>query len=136
MIRVGIEGCTHSGRQAGRLEENMSDQQKDISAHGGRDETPTAAVREKPLKAPALYEPRQLPPYKVSLHNDDVNEENYVVHSILKVTHLSLADAETRMREAHKTGLSLLLVTHKERAELYQEQFATFNLTVTIEPDA
>jgi len=28
-----------------------------------------------------------------------------------------------------------LLVTHKERAELYVEQFASFTLTVTCEPD-
>jgi len=38
------------------------------------------------------------------------------------------------MTEAHKTGVALLLVTHKERAELYAEQFATFKITVTIEP--
>jgi len=31
--------------------------------------------------------------------------------------------------------VSLLLVSHKERAELYVEQFATFNITVSIEPD-
>ena len=28
----------------------------------------------------------------------------------------------------------MLLVTHKERAELYQEQFESKGLTVTIEP--
>ena len=38
------------------------------------------------------------------------------------------------MKEAHETGIALLLVTHKERAELYQEQFQSKGLTVTIEP--
>ena len=37
---------------------------------------------------------------------------------------------------AHKTGVSLILVTHREHAELLQEQFASKRLTVTIEPDA
>jgi ATP-dependent Clp protease adaptor protein ClpS len=32
------------------------------------------------------------------------------------------------------SGVALVLVTHKERAELYVEQFASKRLTVTIEP--
>jgi ATP-dependent Clp protease adapter protein ClpS len=39
------------------------------------------------------------------------------------------------MMEAHTTGVSLVLVTHKERAELYEEQFRSVLLTVTIEPE-
>ena len=31
-------------------------------------------------------------------------------------------------------ALALVTVTHKERAELYQEQFQSKSLTVTIEP--
>jgi ATP-dependent Clp protease adaptor protein ClpS len=96
--------------------------------------TPPSAAKVK--KAPQRGKVRQLPPYKVLLHNDSVNDMEHVVMSILKVTTLSLADAEAKMIEAHHTGVALLLVTHKERAELYQEQFRTFNLTVTIEPDA
>jgi len=38
------------------------------------------------------------------------------------------------LEEADKTGVALLLTTHKERAELYQEQFTSKGLTVTIEP--
>jgi ATP-dependent Clp protease adaptor protein ClpS len=77
---------------------------------------------------------RQLPPYKVLLHNDDVNEMGFVVRTIMELTHLSQEEATKRMLEAHQRGLSLLLITHKERAELYAEQFATKGLTVTIEP--
>ena len=43
-------------------------------------------------------------------------------------------DAVLRTHECHETGVALLLVTHKERAELYREQFQSKNLTVTIEP--
>ena len=46
-----------------------------------------------------------------------------------------VVEAAQRALEAHETGVSLLLVTHQERAELYQEQFASCGLTVTIEPE-
>jgi ATP-dependent Clp protease adapter protein ClpS len=38
------------------------------------------------------------------------------------------------MLEAHKRGLALLVSTHREHAELLQEQFTSKKLTVTIEP--
>lgn len=75
------------------------------------------------------------PPYRVILHNDDVNDMVYVVEVILKLTPLTREEAIKKMLEAHYTGCSLLLVTHKERAELYVEQFKSCRLTVTIEPD-
>ena len=89
-----------------------------------------------PQTRPDRPKPRQVPPYKVLLHNDDVNNFEHVVRSIIKLTPLSLEEAFTRTLEAHETGVALLLVTHQERAELYCEQFATFHLTVTTEPDA
>jgi ATP-dependent Clp protease adapter protein ClpS len=77
---------------------------------------------------------RQLPPYKVLLHNDSVNEAGYVVRTIIELTHLGKLEAQRRMLEAHHLGISLLLVTHKERAELFVEQFTSKGLTVTSEP--
>ncbi len=76
-----------------------------------------------------------LPPFRVILHNDDVNTFEHVISSILKLTTLQPQEALLRAIAAHETGVALLLVTHRERAELYQEQFATFNITVTFEPD-
>lgn len=81
-------------------------------------------------------ETRLLPPYRVILHNDDVSSFEHVILTILKLTPLDEMEAVERTIEAHETGQSLLLVTHRERAELYCEQFATFQLTVTSEPDA
>src|SRR5262245_60060583 len=95
--------------------------------------TTTVAVVTKP--APTQATPKTLPPYKVILHNDDVNEMDHVVQTIVALTTLNLDAAVQRTLEANDTGLSLLLVTHKERAELYQEQFQSASLTVTIEPD-
>ena len=88
---------------------------------------PVGVAQEEKPKA------KQLPPFKVLLHNDDVNEMGYVVHTITQLTHLNRQDATQRMLEAHQSGLALLLTTHKERAELYAEQFASRRLTVTIE---
>ncbi len=91
---------------------------------------PAATTRTRP-KPP---EAKQMPPYKVLLHNDDVNEMGYVVRTIMELAHLNKNDSMQRMLEAHETGVALLLVTHKERAELYVDQFATKRLIVTIEP--
>lgn len=76
-----------------------------------------------------------LPPYKVILHNDEVNDMLRVVQVICNLTPLSVEEATDRMLEAHHTGCSVLLVTHKERAELYVDQFASCRITVTAEPD-
>ncbi len=88
------------------------------------------ATKAKPKPKP----PQPLPPWKVLLHNDDKNTYDYVVSTITQLTSLNEQDAVARMTEAHKTGLALLLTTHKERAELYQEQFTSKGLVVTIEP--
>ena len=94
------------------------------------------ATLNAPAKRPAPTDrkPKQLPPYRVLLHNDDVNTVEHVVLSIIELTTLNEQDAIERTLEAHETGVALLLVTHKERAELYQEQFMSVKLTVTIEP--
>ena len=88
----------------------------------------------RPATNPA--EPGLLPPWKVLLHNDEVNDMPYVVQTISQLTPLSQPAATQRMLEAHAKGLALLLTTHQERAELYRDQFASKNLAVTIEPDA
>lgn len=114
-------------------EKDVKDPNPNPPADSGAAGPSTAAATKE---APKRSRPKQLPPYKVLLHNDDVNDMEHVILSILKVTNLSAEDATMRMLEAHHRGVALLLVTHKERAELYVEQFRTFSLSVTIEPDA
>lgn len=91
-----------------------------------------AAVATKTRTPPPRVD--RLPPFRVLLHNDDVNDVDHVVRSIIELTPLRKEEAVSRTNEAHKTGVSLLLVTHRERAELYREQFGSKNLAVTIEP--
>ena len=95
-----------------------------------------SATAVMPSKTKPKPKPGLLPPYRVLLHNDTVNDMLHVVESILELTPLTVEDAIDRMLEAHHSGVALLLMTHQERAELYCEQFATFKITVTIEPDA
>lgn len=78
--------------------------------------------------------PRNLPHFKVLLHNDDVNSMDHVVQSLVELTPLEPQRAVVVTKEANDTGLALVLVTHRERAELYQEQLQSKSLTVTIEP--
>jgi ATP-dependent Clp protease adaptor protein ClpS len=95
-----------------------------------------AATKPKRAKRPAprRQPPKMLPPWKVLLHNDDKNTLDHVVGTIVELTPLKKEDAVLRTLEAHETGVALLLTTHKERAELYKEQFESKSLIVTIEP--
>ena len=86
----------------------------------------------KPVPAPPKVD--KLPPFQVLLHNDDKNDMADVVDAIVEITPHAQDRAIQIMLEAHMRGLSLVLVTHRERAELYREQFATKKLRVTIEP--
>ncbi len=83
---------------------------------------------------PPRPEARRLPPWRVLLHNDNVNDMPYVVDAIIALTTLGRHDAVMRMMEAHQRGISLLLTTHREHAELLSEQFRSKRLKVTIEP--
>ncbi len=83
---------------------------------------------------PARPRIRRLPPWRILLHNDNVNDMPYVVETIVALTTLNRHDAVVRMLEAHNKGLSLLLTTHREHAELLDEQFQSKRLKVTIEP--
>ena len=102
---------------------------------GGGNKGGTATKPKRARKAsPKNKPPQPLPPWKVLLHNDDKNDMLFVVNTVMELTPLNEQDAKLRTIEAHETGVALLLTTHKERAELYKEQFQSKNLTVTIEP--
>lgn len=108
----------------------MAEKDKEATPAG-----PTAtAVKPKRKDKPQSKPPKPLPPWKVLLHNDNKNEMLYVVVTIMELTPLKEQEAILRMTEAHKSGVALLLTTHKERAELYQEQFQSKGLITTIEP--
>ena len=108
-------------------------QQQPANDNGGVATAPPKPKEDKSVK-PKPKLPGMLPPWKVLLHNDNKNEMLFVVVTIMELTLLNEQDAVARMVEAHKTGVALLVTTHKERAELYKDQFQSKGLTVTIEP--
>jgi ATP-dependent Clp protease adaptor protein ClpS len=79
---------------------------------------------------------RLCPPYKVLLHNDDVNSMDYVVVALLKsVPSLDEEEAVKIMLTANDEGVALVCVCPQETAEYYQERILSFNINATIEPD-
>ena len=119
------------------MAEKKKEQSPATSAAGevsGKSGTATAKPKRARKIAPKQKPPQMLPPWKVLLHNDDKNEVGYVINTIRELTTLNEQDAKNRTLEAHETGVALLLTTHKERAELYKDQFVSKGLVVTIEP--
>ena len=117
------------------MPERKKNQDQEVEQNGGgKTATAVAKPKKAPKKTPKKKPPQPLPPWKVLLHNDDKNDMLHVIMTIVELTPLNPQDAQQRMMEAHETGVALLLTTHKERAELYKEQFQSKGLTVTIEP--
>ena len=90
---------------------------------------PTRApeVRERPLG-------ETLPPYRVVLHNDDVNEMGHVVRALLaSVPELDAERATQIMLEAHLNSRADVIACPRERAELYRDRLESYGLTATIE---
>ncbi len=75
-----------------------------------------------------------LPPYRVILHNDDVNDMRHVIHALLEsVPELTPERAAEIMLAAHNNGQAEVIRCPLERAELYRDRLKTFGLTATIE---
>jgi ATP-dependent Clp protease adapter protein ClpS len=102
-------------------------------SHADRPEIPRLpeGPKARPLER---SRPRELPRYKVVLHQDAVNDLMFVVRSVMELTRFPRAEATHKMWEAYHRGRSVLLTTYLERAELYVQQFASKGLTVTAEP--
>jgi ATP-dependent Clp protease adaptor protein ClpS len=77
---------------------------------------------------------RVLPPYSVLLHDDDVNDMDYVVHSVVVcVPEIDVEQAIAIMLEAHLNGQAHVITCPLERAELYRDRLESRGLTATIE---
>lgn len=89
-------------------------------------------------RSPASAPPRvdSLPPYRVLLHNDDVNSMEHVARTLMELVLMGPERAVEVTLEAHKSGIALVQVCHKELAELRVEQLRSKSLTATMEPAA
>ena len=94
--------------------------------------TPSAPTRDPEVRERSLSE--TLPPYRVVLHNDDVNDMGHVVRALLdSVPELDTEQAMAIMIEAHLQGRAEVIACPRERAELYRDRLESFGLTATIE---
>jgi ATP-dependent Clp protease adaptor protein ClpS len=75
-----------------------------------------------------------MPRYRVLLKHNTGQQLMGVVRAVMDLTHLCREEATHKMWESYHRGQSQLLVTHKERAELYVDQFSDHGVTVAIEP--
>ena|GEM_PF-228212 len=76
-----------------------------------------------------------LPPWRVMLHNDDVNDMVHVIRALLgSVPSLTRRRATEIMMEAHLHRVAQVIVCPKEHAEMYRERLEQHGLTSTIEP--
>ncbi len=94
---------------------------------------PPEAPAETPAARPRSLQ-ETLPPYRVVLHNDDVNEMGHVVRALLaSVPELDEERATAVMLAAHLHGKADVISCPLERAELYRDRLETHGLTATIE---
>jgi ATP-dependent Clp protease adapter protein ClpS len=91
-------------------------------------------VPRDPIRPPDSPPRRQLPMYRVVLHQDACLDLMFVVRTVMELTRFCRAEATHKMWQAHHCGRSVLLLSHRERAELYAEQLAARGLTVSVEP--
>jgi len=94
---------------------------------------PPARPAESPIERTRSLD-ETLPPYRVVLHNDDVNSMDQVVRALVEsVPELSVERAVEIMLEAHLRDRAEVIVCPLERAELYRDRLASFQLTATVE---
>jgi ATP-dependent Clp protease adaptor protein ClpS len=92
---------------------------------------PPTSTATKPAESPSKVD--QLPPFRVLLHNDDVNAIDDVVEWLVEVTPLGAPAAMRVTMEAQLRGLALVMVAHRERAEFYTDRLRSKGLTATFE---
>ena len=83
---------------------------------------------------PAPRERVLLRRYQLVLHRQPGWSLLQVTRLLQHLTHFAETEAMQRMWQATHWGEAIVLESHLERIELYQEQFALCGLRVTIEP--
>jgi ATP-dependent Clp protease adaptor protein ClpS len=79
---------------------------------------------------------RRLPPYQLVLHRSNEDDRMRTLRTIMELTRFGVQEATQKIGEAENLGRCSLLVTHKERAELFAEIFTERKLNVSVEPVA
>ena len=99
------------------------------NSHSARPLPADLADQLRPALAPGL-----LRPWNVFLHHSDLAENRHLVRTLMQLVHLNFPTATDIMITAHARGTALVVTTHKERAELFRQQFAARGYLATIAP--
>jgi len=103
-------------------------------SHTDQPESVPEPSRSRPHRNPEDNPPRkEMPRCKVVLLQDAKTEMMVIVRAVMDVTRLCKTEATHKMWEAHHSGRSVLLTTHRERAEFFAEQLAERGLKVAVE---
>jgi ATP-dependent Clp protease adaptor protein ClpS len=92
-------------------------------------EAPSPTLESKPqLKARSRNrnKPKQLPPYNVILLNDDDHTYEYVIRMLGELFAFPAERGYQLAKVVDKEGRAILLTTHRELAELKQEQIHAY----------
>ncbi len=100
--------------------------------HGRLPDDPPDSKRQPLGSGPARR--RSLPQFRVILLNNADRDMMFVVRTVMELTRLCRTEATLKMWQAHYNGRAILLVTHRERAELFVELFADRGVKVALEP--
>lgn len=88
------------------------------------------------VKPKSVTARKPMPMYRVLLHNDPFNKQEYVIEVLVKtIPAMTPSQAKDIMLEAHNNDVAVVIVVPKEHAEFYAEQLQMHGLTSTIEPE-
>ena len=94
----------------------------------------TVAPRMKIVQTGERSKVSKAPRYRLLLHNDDFNEDKYVLKILHKVIDdMTKEEAKDKMFEAHVQGISLLRVYPQEMAESYCESIRLHGVHTSVE---
>ena len=94
-----------------------------MSGDGGFGSDTAEQVMVRPKAKPrSETQSKQLPPYAVIIHNDDLNTFDFVIEVLMKVLKFTLEKAVQHTLEAHHTGRSIVWSGSLELAELKADQ--------------
>jgi ATP-dependent Clp protease adaptor protein ClpS len=89
-------------------------------------------TEQAPTEKTSKPEQKQPPMWNVVLHNDSVNDFEYVIQTLITVTRLDPMAAIDRTKEAHVKGMAVVVTCLKEHAEFKRDQLQSKRLTASI----
>lgn len=85
-----------------------------------------ATLPAEEVKADESTRTKKLPPYNVIVVNDEEHTFEYVIEMLCKLFQHDVDTSKRMTWQIHTTGRSVVLTTHKEKAELKRDQVLAY----------